>query len=432
MPDQFINQFDSFPDYVWDAMLVGVAIVIGLILKFMLSLMLKKKPKDGKPAFSLTRSMLARLGKPFSYFLPLVTFNFLLPLMKIKSAFSPALNKTVEILLAISFANVLIGVVKVFEDYVYHSFDIQKADNLKERKIRTQLQFVRRLAISLIIVLTVCIILLSFNNLRKIGTGLLTGVGVGGIIIGFAAQKSLGNFLAGFQIAFTQPLRIDDVLIVEGEWGRVEEITLTYVVLNIWDQRRLILPINYIVEKPFQNWTRNTADIMGTVFLYLDYTIPLDPLRKELTRLLEGNPLWDKRINVLQVTNTSEKTIEVRALMSASSSGNAFDLRCDVREGLIRFVQEYYPGSFPLTRAILEKGEISWASADAAGQGASADAAWQGMTATAGGKNAGAGVTEDGMGAGAGGDVKSSDAGGEKADSSVERSDAAAGKDRKE
>ena len=255
-----------------------------------------------------------------------------------------------EILLTISFANVLIAVVKVFEDYIYHTFDIQKADNLKERKIRTQLQFIRRIAIGLIVILAICVILLSFNNLRKIGTGLLTGVGVGGIIIGFAAQKSLGNFLAGFQIAFTQPLRIDDVLVVEGEWGRVEEITLSYVVLNIWDQRRLILPINYFVEKPFQNWTRNSADILGTVFIYLDYTMPLDPLRHELTRLLDGDPLWDRRVNVLQVTNTSERTMEVRALMSAANSSNAFDLRCHIREGLIRFVQENYPDSLPVTR----------------------------------------------------------------------------------
>jgi len=184
---------------------------------------------------------------------------------------------------------------------------------------------------------------------------------VGGIIIGFAAQKSLSNLLAGFQIAFTQPLRIDDVLVVEGEWGRVEEITLTYVVLNIWDQRRLILPINYFIEKPFQNWTRNTADILGTVFLYLDYTVPLEPLRKEFTRLLENNPLWDKRVSVMQITNASEKTIEVRALMSASSSGNAFDLRCDVREGLIKFVQANYPDSLPLVR--ISQGQRPTASA---------------------------------------------------------------------
>src|ERR1700761_7828990 len=354
MPDQFLDQFDHFPDYIWDAILTAVAIVIGLVLKFMLSLILRRKPK-GTPHFSATRAILSRLGTPMTFFLPLLAFNFLLPLMKMRNNIYPVVNKTTEILLTISFANVLIGVIKVFEDYVYHTYDIQKADNLKERKIRTQLQFIRRLAVSLILILTVCVILLSFNNLRKIGTGLLTGVGVGGIIIGFAAQKSLSNLLAGFQLAFTQPLRIDDVLVVEGEWGRVEEITLTYVVLNIWDQRRLILPINYFIEKPFQNWTRTTADIIGTVFLYLDYTIPLDPLRAELSRLLEMNPLWDRRVKVLQVTNASERTIEVRALMSATSSGNAFDLRCNIREGLITFLQKNYPEAFPVNRVVLKR-----------------------------------------------------------------------------
>jgi small-conductance mechanosensitive channel len=350
MPDQFLGQLNRLPALLWDAILVALAIIIGLIVKFMLSLLLRKKPRDGRSAFSFSRSVLSRLSKPFTIFLPLLAFNFLLPLMRLRTDLSLFINKATEILLAVSFANVLIAVVKVFEDYVYHTYDVDKADNLKERKIRTQLQFIRRLAISLIVVLTICAILLSFNNLRKIGTGLLTGVGVGGIIIGFAAQKSLGNFLAGFQIAFTQPLRIDDVLVVEGEWGRVEEITLSYVVMKLWDQRRLILPINYFVEKPFQNWTRNTADILGTAFLYLDYSTPLEPLRAELTRLLESNPLWDKRVNILQVTNAGERTIEVRALMSASNSGNAFDLRCDIREGLIKYVQENFPGSLPLTR----------------------------------------------------------------------------------
>lgn len=349
-----MDQLDRFPDFVWDCMLAGVALVIGLIIKFMLTLLLKRKPKAGRKVWSVTRSIIDRLGTPFAWFLPLLTLNFLLPLMKMSTGVAPALNHTVEILLMVAFANVLIGVVKVFEDYVYHTFDIEKADNLRERKIRTQLQFIRRLAVTLILILTICAILLSFNNLRKIGTGLLTGVGVGGIIIGFAAQKSLSNFLAGFQIAFTQPLRIDDVLVVEGEWGRVEEITLTYVVLKIWDQRRLILPINYFIEKPFQNWTRTSADIMGTVFVYVDYTMPLEPLRAELLRLLENDPLWDRRVNVMQVTNSSEKTIEVRALMSANSSSNAFDLRCNVREGLIGFIREQYPQCLPVTRAVFE------------------------------------------------------------------------------
>ncbi|RYZ24858.1 MAG: mechanosensitive ion channel, partial [Chitinophagaceae bacterium] len=179
----------------------------------------------------------------------------------------------------------------------------------------------------------------------------LTGVGIGGIIIGFAAQKSLGNLLAGFQIAFTQPIRIDDVLIVEGEWGKVEEITLTYVVVNIWDQRRLILPITYFIEKPFQNWTRVSAELLGTVFLYLDYTIPIEPLRQEMTRLLSSNPLWDKRVNVVQVTDsTKDSSIEVRFLMSASNSSRAFDLRCNIREAMIAFIQTNYPESLPKKR----------------------------------------------------------------------------------
>jgi small-conductance mechanosensitive channel len=205
--------------------------------------------------------------------------------------------------------------------------------------------------VAFILVLTVSAILFSFDGMRKIGTGLLTSVGVGGIIIGIAAQKSLSNLLAGFQIAFTQPIRIDDVLIVEGEWGKVEEITLTYVVLQIWDERRLILPINYFIEKPFQNWTRTSADLLGTVFLYTDYTLPLDKLREEYDRLIENHPLWDRKVKIIQVTDSKQHVMEVRVLMSAVNSSNAFDLRCDMREGLITFIQKNYPQALPKTRA---------------------------------------------------------------------------------
>src|ERR1700722_16419526 len=163
MPDQFLSLFNRLPAYVWDGILVALAIIIGLIVKFMLSLLLRRKPRTSKPAFSFSRSILSRLSKPFSYFLPLVAFNFLLPLMKMRTHIALFLNKAVEILLAISFANVLIALIKVFEDYVYHTFDIEKADNLKERKIRTQLQFIRRIAIGLIVILAICVILLIFN-----------------------------------------------------------------------------------------------------------------------------------------------------------------------------------------------------------------------------------------------------------------------------
>jgi small-conductance mechanosensitive channel len=215
--------------------------------------------------------------------------------------------------------------------------------------------FLRKVIVALIVIVTICVILLSFDNLRKLGTGLLTGVGIGGIIIGFAAQKSLGNLLAGFQIAFTQPLRIDDALVVEGEFGRVEEITLTYVVLHLWDQRRLILPINYFIEKPFQNWTRTTAEMTGTVILYLDYSMPLEPLRAEFKRLLEASLLWDKRVSAVQVTAATERDIEVRMLVSAANSSDVFDLRCYIRENLILFVKENHPESLPKTRMELRE-----------------------------------------------------------------------------
>ena len=276
--------------------------------------------------------------------------NFITPLLEISKLWYIPLDRILDILVIISFANLLVCTFKIFEDYVYHQYDLSVEDNLKGRKVRTQMIFVRKVVIIIIVVVTVSIILLSFNSVRKIGAGLLTGVGIGGIIIGFAAQKSLSNFLAGLQIAFTQPIRIDDVLVVEGEWGRVEEISLTYVVLAIWDQRRLILPITYFIEKPFQNWTRTTSQILGTVFLYVDYTFPVDGLRAELDRLLKSSKLWDKRVGTLQVTDSKPDTIELRALMSARNASNAFDLRCYVRENLLKYISEHMPNHLPQKR----------------------------------------------------------------------------------
>lgn len=353
--------FETLPPILWNLLLALMALLAGLLFKVIITFSSKYYAKKTLQ-FPLVHSILSRLGKPLNYFLPLFVFNIVLPLMTLAPKSYKVLDRTTGILLIISFAFLLIGIVKIVEDYIYSVYDLSKTNNLKERKIRTQLQFIRKLVISVIVILAICTILLSFDHLRKIGTGLLTGVGVGGIIIGFAAQRSLANFLAGLQIAFTQPMRIDDVLIVEGEWGRVEEITLTYVVLNIWDKRRLILPINYFIEKPFQNWTRNSSEILGTVFLYLDYTAPINAIREEFTRLLKANELWDEQVNVVHVTDATEKTIQVRMLMSAATSGRAFDLRCYVREKLITFIQENYPDALPKTRAVfdeIKEGDLS-------------------------------------------------------------------------
>ncbi|MEO6151449.1 MAG: mechanosensitive ion channel domain-containing protein [Mucilaginibacter sp.] len=357
MKEVLENWSENMPDWVWNTGVALAAVVLGLIITLIVKGILRfyRNRND----YSLFRSIITHIGRPMNHFVPLLMLNLMLPLMDMGKRYYVPLNRFLEIALIISFAVLLVRAVNVFEDYVYHVYDLNKADNLKERKIRTQMQFIRKVAISIIILITLSIVLLSFDNVRKLGAGLLTGVGVGGIIIGFAAQRSLANFLAGLQIAFTQPIRIDDVLVVEGEWGRVEDITLTYVVLNIWDQRRLILPINYFIEKPFQNWTRVSSEILGTVFLYLDYNMPMDALRQEFDRLLEDTPLWDKRVKVIQVTDATEKTIEVRVLVSASNSSEAFDLRCYLRENLIRYIQEKHPDSLPVSRSVLVNTDLS-------------------------------------------------------------------------
>ena len=213
----------------------------------------------------------------------------------------------------------------------------------------------RQVVLFVIVILTIAVTLMMFEPLRGIGVSMLASAGIAGLIIGLSAQKVLGNLLAGIQIAITQPIRLDDVVIVENEWGWIEEITLTYVLVKIWDLRRLVVPISYFIEKPFQNWTRTSADILGTVFIYADYTIPIGKLREELTRILQSTDLWDGKVNGLQVTDAKENTLELRALMSAIDSPKAWDLRCLVRERLITFVQEHYPQCLPKYRAELKQ-----------------------------------------------------------------------------
>lgn len=345
--------FNALNPIVANLLIAIVAVFSGLIIRWILSTPLRKYAQ--KTEYSLLRSIIIKLGPPLTFSLPLLILKISLPLMRLGPKIYNFIDKTVLILMIVAVSHILINIIKVFEDYVFYRYDIKNKDNLQERKIRTQLQFLRNLGITFIVLLAICAILLSFEKLRTVGAGLLTGVGVGGIIIGFAAQRSLGNLLAGLQIAFTQPIRIDDAVVVEGEWGKVEEITLTYVVVRIWDQRRLILPINYFIEKPFQNWTRTSAEILGAVSLFLDYTAPIEQLRTEFNRLLSQSELWDKRVGVVQVVNATERTIEVRFLVSAASSGIAFDLRCYIRENMINFVRTNYPYALPKTRTAFDE-----------------------------------------------------------------------------
>ena len=241
----------------------------------------------------------------------------------------------------------------VVEDLVLSQFRIDVRDNLRARRIRTQIQILRKVVIVIVGVIALATILMTFEKVRQLGTSILASAGILGIIIGIAAQRSIATLLAGLQLAVTQPIRIDDVVIVENEWGRIEEITLTYVVVRIWDLRRLIVPMTYFLEKPFQNWTRVSAELLGTVFLYVDYTVPVQAVRDELHRILENSKSWDGRVCVLQVTNATERTVELRALVSAPDSSSAWELRCDVREKLLEFIQKNHPDGLPKVRGEL-------------------------------------------------------------------------------
>ncbi len=227
---------------------------------------------------------------------------------------------------------------------------LTEADNLDARRIRTQTQVLSRIAMGLVVLIGAAFVLMSFPAVRQVGASLLASAGVVGIVAGFAARPVLGNLIAGLQIGLSQPIRIDDVVIVENEWGVIEEITGTYVVVRIWDQRRLIVPLQYWIEKPFQNWTRTTSELIGTVYLWLDYRMPLEPLREALQRACEMSEHWDKRTALLQVTEADKESMQLRCLVTAASAPAAWDLRCHVREYLIDFVQRDYPQYLPRQR----------------------------------------------------------------------------------
>ncbi|MCH4822866.1 mechanosensitive ion channel family protein [Gramella lutea] len=255
----------------------------------------------------------------------------------------------------LSIAWFLILIFKVLKRRMLRKYDVESSNNLKARKVYTQYMILENIIIFIIVILAIGIALMSFDSIISVGISLLTSAGIAGIIIGLAAQKAIGTLLAGIQIALTQPIRLDDVVIVEGEWGWIEEINLTYVIVRIWDKRRLVVPTTYFIENPFQNWTRTSADILGTVYIYADYALSIDDLRKEQTRLLNSTDLWDGKVDVLQVTNTTEKSVELRVLVSAKDSPTAWDLRVFLREKLLKFIQENYPESLPKSRVSIEK-----------------------------------------------------------------------------
>lgn len=304
--------------------------------------------------FLLTRELAVHLEHPV---------RVLLPLLGLLGVWHAAPDELPLIAFARHLTSLLIiacvtwlglRVLRSLRQVIVISNPVDVADNLRARQIQTQSRVLLRTLSLFIVLIGAAAMLMTFPSARQFGTSLLASAGLAGLAVGFAARPVLANLIAGLQIAITQPIRLDDVVIVENEWGRIEEITGTYVVVRIWDDRRLVVPLQYFIEQPFQNWTRRSSNLIGSVFIWVDYSLPLEPVREELRRLCKEVPeLWDGRVCVLQITDTSEKAIQLRVLVSSPDSSRNWDLRCHIRENLVGFIQRQYPHALPQLRADL-------------------------------------------------------------------------------
>jgi small-conductance mechanosensitive channel len=295
-------------------------------------------------------------GRSSRVILPVLVVVFALPAF-FPSKYESIFDRVSGILIILAVAWILFQAIDLGQKALLAEYDIKAADNLNARKIYTQSRLISRTLQVVIGICTVASILMLFQAVRHVGASLLASAGIAGIIAGIAAQKTLANLFAGFQIALAQPMRQDDVVIVEGEWGNIEEITLTYVVVKIWDERRMVLPLSYFIEKPFQNWTRATSQLLGSVFVWVDYSFPVEEGRKALKEIIEPHPLWDKRFWNLQVSDADNKTMQLRVLATSADSSKSWDFRCYIREQFIAFIQKNYPQSLPRTRAEIDSTE---------------------------------------------------------------------------
>jgi small-conductance mechanosensitive channel len=290
------------------------------------------------------------LGASLRIIVPVLGIILALPILNLPNPIAAVVAHGTSILMIAAIATILFKAARVFEKVILTRFDITLADNLRARKIYTQIYVIRKVIDIAIGLFAVASVLMLFAEVRELGASLLASAGIVGVVAGFAAQKTIANLFAGFQIALAQPMRLDDVIVVEGEWGRVEEITLTYVVVRIWDDRRLVVPLSYFIEKPFQNWTRTSAELLGSIFVWVDYSFPVEEGRMALKQIIEASPAWDKRFWNLQVTDANEQTMQLRILATSVDSSVLWNLRCEIREKFIAYIQACHPQALPRLR----------------------------------------------------------------------------------
>jgi small-conductance mechanosensitive channel len=325
-------------------------LVVANLVHYILFRVLRRKESISHP---LGWGLQKHLGKPARAIFLLTCLLIILPAIPELPENIEALLRQVMIMLVVAALGwFAIGCIYVLQAIMLRRYDITAENNFQARRVHTQFQLFRRILIAFVVIIDIGALLWTFNDPRiwHYGSGLLASAGIASLILATAAKSTASNLFAGLQIAFTQPIRIDDVVVVQGEWGRIEEINSAYVIVKIWDLRRLVVPLSYFIENSFQNWTRQSSDIMGTAFIYVDYSIPVEDLRKQLEAIVHPSPLWDKRICGLKVTNLTDRSMELRCLMSSRNSSDNFDLRCLVREKMTAWIQENYPDAFPLTR----------------------------------------------------------------------------------
>lgn len=345
--DSFFSHFSNK-----SVLALFIAFIVFLVLYWTVLLVLRKLGKD--PKYMLPKDVMKKLALPiFFIFVSIVIRMESLRTVLGLGNEAYLFKKASTLFFIFSMTWFILVVLKVIKRIVINNYNINEVNNIRARKVYTQFNILERIIIFIVIIFAIGLALMTFDEIREIGISVFASAGVAGIIIGFSAQKLIGTILAGIQIAIAQPIKIDDVVIVEGEWGRIEEIALTYVVVKIWDKRRLILPTPYFIEKPFQNWTKSSSDILGTVFLHMDYRVPFDELRTELSSILASTDLWDGEANNIQITDSKAGFVEVRAMVSAKDASDAWDLRVLVREKLITYLQENYPDSIAHNRVML-------------------------------------------------------------------------------
>jgi len=339
---------------LWAAGILAGAIVIALVIHFILFFILKRLAS--RKGDVVIKSLVRHSQGPSLWILPLLALLVAWPTVPLPQKLSTILEHIVGLGLIASIAWLVILFSQILSDILAARYRVDVPDNLTARRIHTQFQMIHRIIVVLVIIVTLSIMLMTIPAIKHIGVSLLASAGLAGLVVGMAMKPTLSSLIAGIQIALTQPIRLEDVVIVQGEWGWIEEIGTTYVVVRIWDLRRLIVPLSYFIEQPFQNWTRTSANLLGYVYLNTDYTVPIEEVRKELRRICESTNLWQGNVCELQASDSTEHTVQLRALVDARNSDDAWNLRCLIREKLIQFLQEKYPRSLPRIRGEITTG----------------------------------------------------------------------------